>query len=194
MKNMLFIAVIIFNALRVSASQETLIHGNIESGGFGGPVFKMGNVYHEAALLIGGRGGWIINHQYMLGAGGYALVNEIPSKQWANYNMDLGYGGIELAYIQNPDKLTHLSFMILLGGGSVGFTEQGRDQWDESQDFDTFYIAEPGVNLILNVTQFFRLGLGGSYRFVKGVQGDSELVSKNLSGPTLVITLKFGTF
>ena len=194
MKNRLLTVLFLFNALSLTAGPETLIHGHIESGGFGGPVFKMGNIYHESALLIGGRGGWIINHQYVLGAGGYALVNEIPSKRWLNYNMDLGYGGIELTYIQHPDKLTHLSFMILLGGGSVGFTEKGREQWDESQDYATFYIAEPEVNLILNVTQFFRLGIGGSYRFVKGIQGENEITSNDLSGPTLVITLKFGTF
>lgn len=176
------------------AQQETLISGDIENGGFGGPVCKIGSVYQEAALMIGGRGGWVINHQFVLGAGGYGLMTDIASKEDSNLEMNMGYGGVEIEYIKRPNKLIHLSFMTLLGGGGAGFSEHHTSDWDENYEYDTFFIAEPSVHMMLNVTEFFRIGLGGSHRFVTGINNGSELSNSDLSGPTLIITLKFGNF
>ena len=38
-------------------------------------------------------------------------------------------------------------------------------------DVDAFFITEPSLNLLLNVTRHLRVGFGASYRFV----GDVEL-------------------
>ncbi len=47
----------------------------------------------------------------------------------------------------------------------VGWDRTGND------DVDAFFITEPSLNLLLNVTRHLRVGFGASYRFV----GDVEL-------------------
>lgn len=178
----------------VFAQQETLISGDFTSGGFGGPVIKIGPVYGETAALIGGRGGWIVDHRFIIGGGGYGLISEVPSKAFPELEMNMGYGGVELEYIHRPNKLTHWSFMVLIGGGGAGFSERNSDSWDADYDYDNFFIVEPSALMMLNVTPFFRLGAGGSYRFIRGINRDSELTDSDLGGAAFVIMLKFGTF
>jgi hypothetical protein len=64
--------------LPVFAGDETLFSGNVEHGGFGGPVVKFTQIKDEFGVLVGGRGGWIINHSFVLGAGGYGDSGAIP--------------------------------------------------------------------------------------------------------------------
>jgi len=52
---------------------ETLFAGEVVHGGFGGPVLKASTVNGSPALFVGGRGGWIINHSFILGGGGDGL-------------------------------------------------------------------------------------------------------------------------
>ncbi|MBN2102637.1 hypothetical protein JW835_01190 [bacterium] len=178
----------------LTARQETLISGDFKSGGFGGPVCKIGSVYQEAAFMMGGRGGWIINHQFVLGGGAYGLVTDIASKEHPDMKMNMGYGGIEIEYIKQPNKLVHFSIMALLGGGGAGFSERHTTDWNDDYEYDTFFIAEPSVHIMLNITEFFRAGLGGSYRFVTSMDTGTELSNNDLGGPTLVMTIKFGNF
>jgi hypothetical protein len=57
--------------------EETLISGGIDSGGFGALVFKFSGVNDQFAGFAGARGGWIINHQFVVGGGGYGLTSNI---------------------------------------------------------------------------------------------------------------------
>jgi hypothetical protein len=56
-----------------------------------------------------------------------------------------------------------------------------------------FFVAEPEVNIMLNVTEYFRIGLGSSYRYVKGsnIQGFSD---RDLSSYAVNLTFKVGVF
>ena len=58
-------------------ADQTLTGPYIESGGFGAPVVKMTSMMDEFAVLLGGRGGWILNRTFVLGGGGYGLVNDV---------------------------------------------------------------------------------------------------------------------
>ncbi|NIN69245.1 MAG: hypothetical protein GTO63_32100, partial [Anaerolineae bacterium] len=63
------------------------------------------------------------------------------------------------------------------------------DNWDE----DAFFITEPALNVLLNVTRHFRIGFGASYRLVQDVEL-SDLQNEDISGLAGVVTLKFGGF
>ena len=182
-------------ATPVLAQDETLISGKIESGGFGGPVVKFTQVTDEFGVLVGGRGGWIINHTFVIGGGGYGLANEIKAKQIGPDTLlylSLGYGGLELEYVHASNKLIHSSIQVLIGAGGVNYTE--RDNHSErGREGDTFFVVEPGVNLILNVAKSFRVGVGASYRFISGVNFNG-LSNGDLSGPAATLTFKFGKF
>ena len=182
------------------AQEETLISGKVEHGGFGGPVVKFTQMKDEFAMLVGGRGGWIINHTFVIGGGGYGLVSEIEADALSFTGEPLylavGYGGLELEYIASSNKLVHFSVPVLIGAGGIDYIERDFEDHhfdDHYFDGDVFFIAEPGINMILNVTSFFRLGVGGSYRFVSGVE-IAPLENSDLSGPSAVVTLKFGKF
>ena len=54
-------------------------------------------------------------------------------------------------------------------------------------------ITCPTVRAMLNVTSFFRIGIGGGYRLVSGVDLD-DLKDSEISGPSAEIVLKFGKF
>jgi len=178
------------------AQEETLINGSIENGGFGGPVLKMGSFNGEAAILVGGRGGWIINHSFIIGGGGYGLANNVKAKVSGPYGeryLNFGYGGLELEYISQSDRLIHFSFQTLIGAGGLSWRDENVRVGMRDSDGDSFFIVEPGVNATLNVTKYFRISGGVSYRFISGVQSPASS-SPDLSGPSGVLTFRFGKF
>jgi hypothetical protein len=182
--------------LSAFAQEETLINGSIENGGFGGPVLKIGNFNGEAAVLVGGRGGWIINHSFIIGGGGYGLVNNVKAKVPGPYGeryLNFGYGGLELEYVSQSDRLIHFSFQTLIGTGGLSWRDEVVHAGTSDSNTDTFFIVEPGVNATLNVAAFFRISGGVSYRFISGVQSPASS-SSDLSGPSGVLTFHFGTF
>ena len=182
------------------AEDETLMKGRVSHGGFGGPVVKLTQIKNDFSVLVGGRGGWIINHSIVLGGGGYGLVNDnideriIPPD--TTLFLTMGYGGFEFEYIITPHRLLHASFGTLIGGGGLDYSYRSPDRYynNHRQWYDdAFFVFEPGANAEMNVTSFFRFVLGASYRLVAGVE-TSGLDDSDLSGPSANITLKFGKF
>lgn len=198
MKKYFFLIVIFFTAAGMSLAQEkTLLGSRIEHGGFGGPVVKFTQVNDQFGVLVGGRGGWIINHGLVLGLGGYGLANEVKGVEtFLGYeqNLNFGYGGFEMEYIINSDDLMHMTIYTLIGAGGVNYrldNDFADVNWDATAD--AFFVFEPAVNLELNLTTFFRLDLGVGYRFISGVE-DYNLNEEALSGVSGILTLKFGSF
>lgn len=183
------------------AQDETLFSGKVAHGGFAGPVLKGTIVNDEYGALIGARGAYLINHSFSIGLGGYGLVNNIKANPPADTtNIRMGYGGLILGYSPNPGKLVHLSFNTLIGGGGVALgtdfdhdEDIDEDEWRHHVKGQAFFVIEPELNMILNVTRFLRIGMGGSYRYVKGLSMDG-VKDADLSGPAISFSLKFGFF
>lgn len=181
---------------------ETLV-GNrrgTQLGGFGGPVVKITRIAGEDAVISGGRGGLIINRRLVIGGGGYSLATENIRTGFEFDNGDDGslgfdYGGLEFEYIMRPSRVVHLTFYGLLGGGQASYEATrnvGGGVATQRLESDVF-VFEPAVNLELNVTRWFRTGIGFGYRYVDG----SDLPGMNdsrLSGGTGTFTFKFGSF
>ena len=78
---------------------ETLISGEIEHGGFSGPVIKFISFDDQFGIMAGGRGGWLINNTFVHGGGGYGLRYDIeiddPGFGETRF-LDMGYGSLEL--------------------------------------------------------------------------------------------------
>lgn len=177
------------------SQEETLLGSlDIEHGGYGGPFVKFTSINDHFAVLVGGRGGWIINHTFVLGLGGYGLANNIPSfvvGPLGQRFVDFGYGGLDVEYVFDPDRLVHLSLHTLIGGGAVRYRhELGNDVTGPS---DVLFVAEPGVNLDLNVITWFRFSVGAAYRYVSGVTSGVS-TNKDLSGLSAQLTFRFGKF
>ena len=127
------------------------------------------------------------------------MVNNISVNELADGSsprFDLGYGGFEMEYIHRSRKLMHFTILALIGAGSVKYRDRDwywdwLDGYDHSED--VFFVAEPSANLMMNVTTYFRVGIGASYRFVAGIE-IGGLDEADLSGPSATVTMKFGSF
>ncbi|UCB45107.1 MAG: DUF2807 domain-containing protein [Spirochaetota bacterium] len=183
MRKWIFLCLILFFIISVSvhAEQQTLLQGVIEeSGWYGGPVLKLGSINNYISAFLGYRGAWVMNRSFSVGGGGYFLVSDV---YFSGNKLNMGYGGLEVGYIINPDALVHFTVGSLIGGGGVELMSVGQE---------AFFALEPRVGLELNITKFFRLNAGASYRLVSGITHVTGLSDAALSGFTGEIALNFG--
>jgi len=189
---MLFLVIFVISA---SAQEETLISGPIESGGYGAPVVKFGQIKGQNGIFVGGQGGWIINHAFVIGGGGYGLVNDIKAVTddlGRVLYLDFSYGGLLMEYIIASQKLVHFSIHSLIGAGRVSYRDKDDNDGDDYGS-DQFFVLEPGANLMLNLHKNIRIGVGATYRYVSDVDY-GELSNSNLRGVTAQLIIKFGSF
>ncbi|HEY5615467.1 MAG TPA: hypothetical protein VIL52_05550 [Bacteroidota bacterium] len=202
----LILFLIILSTLPVLAQEQTLIGADdVEHGGYGALVIKFTSVNDDFGVLLGGRGGWIINHTFSIGAAGYGLANNVRAHSPGPFGqefVDFGYGGLDLEYISNSDNLIHLSIHALVGAGAVGFRYgfgNNDNDWDnvfdhnDAHQYDAFFVVEPGINVDLNITGWFRVSLGAEYRYIGGVSSGAT-TNANLRGPSGMLTFRFGKF
>ncbi len=199
MKIILTVTAILFLVTSAYAQQETLIGGEIESGGFGGPEVKFANINGDWEVLVGGKGAWIINHKFFLGCAGYGMATHGKIMSGAIFPrlsepFEIGYGGVLLGYISKSDRLIHVTVETLIGGGGISYNlDSDRDHFGIEYESDGYFIVEPNVNFVLNITERLRFGFGAGYRFTSDVDyrglGDDEI-----SGTSINLMLKFGRF
>jgi hypothetical protein len=188
----LFIALFYYSAI---AQENTLLSGTLENGGYGAIFTKIGQINGETGVFMGGQGAWIINHRFGVGGKGYGIVNETKVKDLQNVKLEFGCWGGLVEYIVASDKLLHLNIHSMIGAGGVRYAII--DHKDEHDDIDYsedgFFVLEPGLDLVLNVSKNFRIGAGVAYRYVNGVDYEN-LSNSDLSGMSGHIILKFGVF
>lgn len=187
-----------------SASEvQTLIPaGKIESGGFGALVVKVGPVNNNVGVFWGARGGWVINRTFVLGGGGYGFTDAMyTGKATVDTNIAFGYGGLELEYLIHSNNLLHATIVTLIGAG--GFTVFRRYGSSSEEHYGTTlysagcFVAEPAVNIELNVLSWMRLQLGVGYRFATGIDatiGATHYGNSTVSGVFGVGAIKFGPY
>ncbi len=210
--SLLFIIILFgLNAIAQDTGNEkeykTLIGGeNITHGGYGGVSINYSKIDGEDAILVGVRGGWIINHGISIGVGGYGFANDIDYNKTIegdediNYDFAGGYGGLIIEPIIGAKWPVHISFPIMIGAGGVSYNN---DYWTDdddpctyynyTEDSDAFLVIEPGLEIELNMVKFMRLALGGYYRHTSNID-IVDTKSDMLNGFSCGITLKFGKF
>lgn len=154
------------------------------------PMFKFSQMNETFAFLAGGKLGWIINSQYLVGVEGYWLVNDVPGPEIGGIlqpDLALKYGGLSLEYLIMPQNTVHFSVATLAGMGSVAY------DYSSVKDDDTYWVVEPSVNVYVNMTEYLKLGLGVGYRYISdtdlgGLKGD------DLRGVAATLSINFGSF
>jgi hypothetical protein len=208
MKKLLIAFALIFAtipAFSQTGEQETLF-GNEElrNGGYGAPEVKFTKIHDDFGVMVGGRGGWIINSTFSIGGGGYALTTspKVYDINDTSYYLRMGYGGAFIEYINSSNSLVHFTVNALIGAGGATNTHSINHMikngnydvtynWNDDQT--TFFIFEPGVTVDVNLLKFMRLSIGGSYRLVSGVELKG-VTNQDISGPSGSIGIKFGKF
>ncbi|MGE5457955.1 MAG: hypothetical protein ACM3RX_06335 [Methanococcaceae archaeon] len=201
--------IIVFFLLLVSCSfaqRKTVFEGETENGGFGAAVVKFTPIKNNLGILVGGYGGWLINHSLLLGGGGFGLVNNIkanediqsifsfPREPFLNF----GYGGGIIEYYFSPNEILHASVSLLVGGGAVSYrdarmSDSYYSEFNDRNLDDGVFVLEPGLSGELNVLSYFKMGLSLSYRYVNGVT-IYGLKNSDFSNFSVNLALKFGKF
>jgi hypothetical protein len=141
---------------------------DLRFSGYGGPFIRATSLGGEPGLIVGGRGGVIINDSLVLGGSGSgsAYTEAEAVFDGKERKIDFGYGGFLAEYYFFPKNLVLFSVGCMVGGGTIGdFTER-------YEDGNAFFVVEPEANVFVNVTRYFRLGTGISYRFSNGIDLD----------------------
>ena len=170
-------------------------------GYYGALMINYGQVKNEDIILVGARGGWIIDQAFTIGLAGYGLTNDIDLYDvYANdvVNMAGGYGGLLLEPIILPNYPVHIAFPVIIGAGGVAYIDNywkyHDDNWEPIvYDSDAFFVLEPGIEVEFNMTRFLRLGLAATYRYT----ADLELYNTDpevLNGFNFGLSFKLGKF
>ena len=195
MKNLIILMLLVLSSNVIMAQQETLIDKQIENGGYGAILFKVGPINGSTGFFVGAQGGWIINHRFVIGGMFNGLANKIEVEGMQNIKLQVDYGGAILEYIFASDNLVHFNVQSMFGGGGVYYEVIDYQNPHNNINFspDSFFVWEPGANAIINVTKHFRIGIGATYRYVSGVEYE-DLTNSDLRGITGQFFLKFGKF
>ena len=209
MKNVIKVLLAALLSSPAIPQDETLFSGDIESGWYGGAFIEVGQVNDATGFLVGGQGGWVINHRFVVGAKGYMLTNPTDVEGLENIDVGFGCGGAFLEYIIASNQLVHISIESMIGIGGVYNDVKDYTLYHDPLEYtgDACFVMEPGAHLMLNVAKNFRIGVGATYRFVYGldydpgapyriINGDDyqNISNSSLTGVSAQIILKFGTF
>lgn len=184
---------------------KSLLSKGNDLNGFGGIDIRVGDFKDERGLLVGAYGGLIINRRYLFGLAGYGLVTNlefegaVPGQaEPKTLNLHGGYGGILIGAAIAPKELVHISFPLILGAGSFEVVDKNffTNNLPDSEftiENTIFFVVEPGIQIELNISSYFRLGFGASYRYITG----TELINvkdEDVTGGAGMISLRFGRF
>lgn len=155
----------------------------------GGPAIKVAFLPTGTGLLVGGVGGVVLGDSVGVGLGGYSLSTEVRTER-GGIPRDLGmsYGGLILENSFLAHRLFYLNMSIMAGPGQAYAIT--RDLSAE-REVSTFFLVEPAVNFMLNVTRELRLGLGMSYRLTAG-SDTNRVLNTDLTGFACTFTLLYG--
>lgn len=181
---------------------RTIFQGPGSVGGYGAVTSRFTTIGGHYAHLAGGCGGVYLNHRFFLGLGGLGTTNNIPVPDQFSVQpgspMSYEYGqfGVVSEYAVASNSAVHVNFSMFAGSG---FTFQyRRDLWDYDYEPGTldenwFLVAEPGVQVEINLFRWMRISPGITYRFASGSTAPG-LSDSDLSNISYSMTLKFGRF
>lgn len=193
---------------------RTLIGGGreLDHGGWGAATTHYTRVMDKDALLVGVRGGWLIDHRVTLGFAGHGLVTPVPNSAYDAHliangevlrrksSLHMGYGGLFIEPIIAYRSPVHISLPLIVGAGGATYGYESRlpvdldpHAYEHHSDAQAFFVVEPGIELEFNVIPLVRLGFGASYRYTSDL--DMPVTPKDaLHGMNLGVSVKVGRF
>ncbi len=168
--SLIFATAIIAQDTEKNDEYRTLFGGDKTThGGYGGLSINYSQIDGKDAVLVGARGGWIINHGISIGIGGYGFANDMNYEKningfYDNYSLAGGYGGLIIEPIIGAKWPVHISIPILIGAGGVAYINNyyGRPNYDYynpySEEVDAFFVLEPGIEVELNMVKVYAPG------------------------------------
>jgi hypothetical protein len=182
---------------------QTLVGSSNAVGGYGAISMQYTELEDRDAFVFGARGGITLGHVVTIGLGGSGFFNDVHYDEATGMDISLagGYGGFFFEPVVMPKFPVHVSFPILIGAGGVAVMSVNDDEdWNDnykSEASDAFMVIEPGMEIELNITRFFRFCVGAYYRYTSEVDIEDpqfNVPSGILKGFSGGVTFKFGRF
>ena len=186
---MKYIISILLLSLSINAwaeERKMILEGEMEFGGWGGPIMRFAKINGKNKILMGGGGALLINHTVYIGGGGWGTIKDIGDG-YASYS----YGGIFMGSFIKPSKAIHYYADLGIFGANISSGEKGTN--NDPKKTEDFYIIEPGAGVAINLLAPIKLMLGVSYKFA-GAVDQHDLSSKDLGGAGLYVSVAFGKF
>jgi hypothetical protein len=192
-----------------NAQIKTLFNADKSVGGYAGIVARYSDIGPNPGMVLGARGCFIAGHRLAIGLAGNALIGDkvLNDRLQLDGSFSGGYGGLLIEPILFPKFPVHISIPIVMGAGGISYSTKNQDNTfvlfgsgSNTVDSKSFFILEPGVELEINVLKFFRLAVGGYYRYTNNINlrydNSTDLIAKAdfLRGFSAGITLKMGKF
>ena len=175
---------------------QTLFGKGTKVTGFGAFDLKLTEIAGQTSLILGGSGGAILNHKWIVGAGGYGIATNVDLEGQGSFqrlDLNAGYGGLILGYMIAPREIVHVAIPVLVGAGGTDISSPIPSDQPIIIESGSFFVVEPGIQAEVNITSWFRIGIGASYRIVEAFNSD-YLRASDLEGLTGNFALKFGKF
>ena len=165
-----------------------------EDGFMIAPDFRITDINHHTAQLLGAYGGYVFGGQFLIGAGGYWQVDSTDG-------MHIAYGGPVFQWRVFPDKTVGLNLHGLIGGGWRYVDGSDLAHFDGPRiDHrgvpagryyglpygwygDGFFVAEPEAQVVVRLASWIRLQGGVGYRATS---------SDHLNGASGSVGVQFG--
>ena len=191
-------------------TQGPMIVERVKSAFLVAPDFKVTEVDHKTSELAGAYAGWLTDNTLLIGGGGYWLANQSRDREMA-------YGGLVVGWLARTNHRFGFGAKALVGGGQatlsntiVGIGERPDDRDGPFERgpssprehpvlqpnaatrvrfHDGFFIADPEVSLLVNLTHRLRLTGGVGYRLIGGARGTDD----RLRGVTGSLALQIGS-
>jgi len=160
------------------------------------PEIKFTKLVDKWEYFGGLKGGFCFNHKYVFGAEFSGINSDNGFSYDSIYVRNaMFYGGLYIDYIVQTGIPLQISFPTMLGvGGSILYDKLNSvTQHTEILELGDFLVAEPKINLELNLIRAIRIGMGCGYRMVFNSH-IRRLTSKDFSGLVFNVNLKFGGF
>ncbi|UII79656.1 hypothetical protein [Flagellimonas sp. CMM7] len=109
------------------------------------------------------------------------------------------YLGAHLEPIFFSKKRLNLSLPLFIGFGAIGYVTGDGDDFSEEfidtefENVNNIYVAEPGVNVLFNISRYIQLEAGVKYRFTNKIDLATSPI-KRLNGFSTGIGVKVGVF
>lgn len=189
----IYLILLLFGFTQLQAQEgneyKTIFGGN-QMGGYGSFSIGYSMIDTSHALTFSARGGAILGNTLTMGLGGSGFVTEYKDNSNLTKKGSLagGYGGVFLELIVFGRSPVHLSFPILAGIGGAVYTTWENEGVEYSrvnavQDYASFLVVEPGVELEFNVTKFLRIAGYFNYRYTS----DIDLTAQNIAGGRTIL-------
>jgi len=170
-----------------------------DGSAFGAPVVKFSSFAGKSAILAGGRFGWAIDKNIVLGGGIYGLVNKVKTgiiDPLSGQDVLLGFncGGLELEYIFFPDSKIHASVDMFLAGGGLTYAVSDKSVNHTNYFSNDLLLWEPQLSIEFEIVDWFHINTGVSYRIITSYEIANGISRDDLKGISALLTFKFGRY